>query len=327
MSANQFFSVLSDEAVITARGADTVSFLQGQLTNDVALLGDQGLQLAGYCNAKGRLYATFVLSKRGSDVDLIVPSDMAVTLQKRLSMFVMRAKTKISIDPNAKLIGLCNPPVALVGDSAAIAVNQSVQLMHPNANNVVATLMRLENLPNQVSRYMLLTSAVDMNAWTTYFSVEIAELPYSAWRATEVNAGVTRVGLELTEMFVPQMLNLEILGAVNFKKGCYPGQEVVARSQYLGKMKRRTFLYASSAQPATFRLGGDVTDETTSNVEGQIVGIGATQTGTNLLIETSTDVFTANQAGTSTLKAGDNTLAPLAQPYELPVHESQKRVL
>jgi tRNA-modifying protein YgfZ len=331
MSTNPFFSVLIDDTLISAKGADTVSFLQGQLTNDVVLLEDQGVQLNGYCNAKGRLYATFTLSKQGTDVDLIVPADVAAIVQKRLSMFVMRAKTKLSIDSEARLIGLLNPPAELVGESAAITENRSVQLTHPSASNVTATLMRLSDLvsqsANQSSRYVLQTSISDLDTWRSYFATLMQEQPISTWRAAEINAGVTRVGLELTEMFVPQMLNLELLGAVNFKKGCYPGQEVVARSQYLGKMKRRTFLYSSTAQPADFKLGADVIDSASLSVEGQIVGVGVSDLGATLLIETSTDVFAATQSGSSSLAVGEAKLAPLPQPYEFPVHESLKRVL
>jgi tRNA-modifying protein YgfZ len=327
MNTNQFFSVLNDDALISAKGADTVSFLQGQLTNDVALLEDQGVQLNGYCNVKGRLYATFTLAKRGTDIDLIIPADIAAIVQKRLSMFVMRAKTKLSIDSEARLIGLLNPPAGLVGESAAITVNRSVQLTHPSADNVTATLMRLSDLVNQSSRYVLQTSISDLETWTNYFATFMQEQPITTWRATEINAGITRVGLELTEMFVPQMLNLELLGAINFKKGCYPGQEVVARSQYLGKMKRRTFLYSSSAQPSQFKLAADVIDSVSSNVEGQIVGVGVSDQGATLLIETSTDVFAATQTGSSSLIVGDAKLMPLPQPYEFPVHESLKRVL
>jgi tRNA-modifying protein YgfZ len=332
MSANQFFSILNDDTVITARGTDSVSFLQGQLTNDVALLEDQGVQLTGYCNAKGRLYATFTLIKNSADIDLIVPADIAAIVHKRLSMFVMRAKTKLSLDGDARLVGLANPPPELVGDSAAIAVNQSVKLSHPSAVNVSATLIRLSDLHSQFSRYVLLTNLSDLEVWTSYFSTVMQEQPFANWRAAEVGAGIVRVGLELTEMFVPQMLNLEVLGAVNFKKGCYPGQEVVARSQYLGKMKRRTFLYSANGNCDTFKLGADVIDAATSNVEGQVVGIASFESAgdagqSKLLIETSTDVFAASQAGTTSLKAGNMTLSALAQPYELPVHESLKRVL
>ncbi len=332
MSANQFFSILNDDAVITARGVDSVSFLQGQLTNDVASLEDQGVQLTGYCNVKGRLHATFILIKNAADIDLIVSADVATIVHKRLSMFVMRAKTKLSLDGDARLVGLANPPPELVGDRAAIAVNQSVKLSHPTSANVSATFMRLSDLHSQFSRYVLLTDSSDLEVWTSYFSTVMQEQPFANWRAAEVGAGIVRVGLELTEMFVPQMLNLEVLGAVNFKKGCYPGQEVVARSQYLGKMKRRTFLYSASGNSNTFKLGADVIDAATSNVEGQVVGIASVENAEEVgqrkvLIETSTDVFAATQARTTSLKTGDVMLSALAQPYELPVHESLKRVL
>jgi tRNA-modifying protein YgfZ len=328
MSAKQFFSVLSDDAVISAKGVDTVSFLQGQLTNDVALLEDQGVQLSGYCNAKGRLYATFTLLKSGLDVDLIVPADVAQIVHKRLSMFVMRAKTKLDLDSDARLIGLANPPAELVGESAAIGLNQSVQLSHPSATNVNATLMRLGDLSGQFTRYLILTNALDIDIWVSHLAKFVEQQPTETWRATELNAGVTRVGLPLTEMFVPQMLNLEVLGAVNFKKGCYPGQEVVARSQYLGKMKRRTFLFSAQGVPEGFQLGTDVIDAATTNIEGQIVGVASGDNKeVHLLVETSTDVFAATQAGTAALSSGNVMLKPLVQPYALPIHESLKRVL
>jgi tRNA-modifying protein YgfZ len=335
MSKNPFFTLLHDEALIEARGTDSISFLQGQLTNDVALLEDQSVQLSGYCNVKGRLYATFNVIKYGSDVDLIVPSDIAAALTKRLSMFVMRAKTKLTLIEQARFVGLFSPTPDLVGESAAIAVNQSVQLSHPSDPTLIATLLRLPNFSEanlQIAaqtRYVLVTNETNLSAWVDHFSTSLTQGSLSDWRAAEINAGMTRVGHTLTEMFVPQMLNLELLGAVNFKKGCYPGQEVVARSQYLGKMKRRTFLFSSNAPVSAFTMASDVVNAATLAVEGQVVGIaqGDNPTTSHLLIETSTDIFAACQSGDIALKLAEAVLAPLPQPYELPVHESLKRVL
>jgi tRNA-modifying protein YgfZ len=324
------FAILSDDCVINARGEETVSFLQGQLTNDVATLADGGLQLSGYCNPKGRLFASFHILKQGAGIDLIVPTDVAEFLQKRLSMFVMRAKTKLILNPSTVVIGLLNPPPALVGESARLTPLESAQLSSPEP----ATLIRLTNLTPDQPRYLLLVDRVHLDTWQTELVANGVQISsQSAWRSEELRAGITRVGAKLTEMFVPQMLNLELLGAVSFKKGCYPGQEVVARSQYLGKMKRRTFLFSVEGRYADLALGGDVANAENDQIEGKIVAISGSDDAKlesgrfDILVETSTDTFAAIQSGTMALKIGTSKLVAMKQPYEFPVHESLKRVL
>jgi tRNA-modifying protein YgfZ len=324
------FAILSDDCVINARGEETVSFLQGQLTNDIEALPDGGLQLSGYCNPKGRLFASFHVLKQGSGIDLIVPTDVSETVRKRLSMFVMRAKTKLVLNPSTIVIGLLNPPPSLVGETAGLAPLQSAQLSSPKP----AVLIRLTDLNSDQRRYLLLIDNEYQDSWQAELLANgMHHSSLASWRRDELRAGITRVGAGLTEMFVPQMLNLELLGAVSFKKGCYPGQEVVARSQYLGKMKRRTFLFSAEGASTDFSLGGDVANVDNDQVEGQIVGISArdetpTEHGQfDVLIETSTDTFAAVESGTMALKVGANKLVAIKQPYEFPVHESLKRVL
>jgi tRNA-modifying protein YgfZ len=322
------YCLLTDDALVTARGAESVSFLQNQLTNDVVGLPDQGAQLNGYCNVKGRLYATFLLIKQGVDVDLIFPADIAEVVRKRLSMFVMRAKTKLSFDEDRVLIGLSNPPPTLVGETSGLAIHQSVQLPLPYP----ATLVRLADALG-IARYLLLVAKIELAEWEAYLQLQtVAKAAVEQWRDLELSAGIARVGAGITELFVPQMLNFELLGGVNFKKGCYPGQEVVARSQYLGKMKRRMFLFsaslASADQAVPFALAADVVrTQDAAQIEGQVVGIAISGTTVHLQVETSTDVFAAVQAGELSLSAGGLPLLALPQPYSLPVHESLKRVL
>jgi tRNA-modifying protein YgfZ len=322
------YCLLADDAQITARGEESVNFLQNQLTNDVVGLADQFAQLNGYCNVKGRLYATFLLLKSGADVDLILPADIAEVIRKRLSMFVMRAKTKLLIDEQTALIGLSNPPPTLVGESSSLAIYQSVQLPLPWP----ATLIRLADTLG-TARYLLRVTKTELADWETFLvSQSIPKIPLAQWRDLEISAGIARVGAGISELFVPQMLNFEVLGGVNFKKGCYPGQEVVARSQYLGKMKRRMFLFGASLssadQPIPFALASDVVrTHDAAQIEGQVVGVSQIGMDLHLLVETSTDVFSAVQAGELSLSAGTLPLTALAQPYSLPVHESLKRVL
>lgn len=221
--------------LIRAQGDDAASFLHNQLTNDFSLLGTAEARLAGYCSAKGRLLASFIGWKRGSDDILLACSaDLLAATQKRLSMFVLRAKCKLS-DACAqwRLLGLAGPSAqAWLGAAAPAAVWGKVT--HQGAD--VVRLPDVDGAP----RYL----------WAAPLEVTPPALPplsEAAWRWSEVKSGVARIEAATVDQFVPQMLNYEVLGGVDFKKGCYPGQEVVARSQYRGTIKRRSFLFSSDA--------------------------------------------------------------------------------
>lgn len=221
---------LSHLGVIRARGADAVKFLQGQLTNDVAGMGPSQARLAGFCSAKGRLQASFIVWKLADDELLLAcaASVLPATL-KRLSMFVMRAQCKLTdAGTELRLLGATgNSASALAGDSPAWGVRTV-----PGG-----TLVRLPDVDG-VARALLAVLPGDAPA---------AELAPDAWRLLDVRSGIPTIEAETVEQFVPQMLNYELIGGVDFQKGCYPGQEVVARSQYRGTIKRRMFLFECDA--------------------------------------------------------------------------------
>lgn len=222
---------LSHWGVIRAVGADAVSFLHGQLTQDVQSLGPQQARLAGYCSAKGRLLASFVIWKPGDDEVLMAchVSVLPATL-KRLSMFVLRARCKLS-DASAE--------VALTGVSGAAAQAATHDL--PTWNHRAdehGTWIRLPGVAG-IARAWQVTNAAEPRP--------ADPLALAAWQRLEVDSGIVTIEAATVDQFVPQMLNFELIGAVNFQKGCYPGQEVVARSQYRGTTKRRTLLFAAEA--------------------------------------------------------------------------------
>jgi tRNA-modifying protein YgfZ len=221
---------LTHWGLIRARGADAIKFLQGQLTNDVAQMGAAQVRLAGFCSAKGRLQASFTVWKLTDD-DLLLAcaaSVLPATL-KRLSMFVLRAQCKLS-DAGSEL-----GRHGLVGDSArALAGDAPVWTQRAIDGG---TLVRLPDVDG-VMRCML---AVATPPATT------PALDADTWRALEVRSGIPLIEAATAEQFVPQMLNYEIVGGVDFQKGCYPGQEVVARSHYRGTIKRRMFLFECAA--------------------------------------------------------------------------------
>lgn len=235
LQALQGAARLTDWGVVRAQGADAASFLHGQLTQDVQQLDQRSARLAGYCSAKGRLLASAVLWRAGADELLLACSaDVLPATLKRLSMFVLRAKCKLS-DATAALAlyGLAGPAAA-----AWLGANAPSSLWQ-RADAGGGQVIRLPD-GSGLARYLLALPA-DAAA------PPLPALPLEAWQWLEAASGVARIVAATVEQFVPQMVNFELVGGVNFQKGCYPGQEIVARSQYRGSLKRRAFVFASDA--------------------------------------------------------------------------------
>lgn len=229
---------LSHLGIIRAAGSDAASFLHNQLTNDVLLLKEGESRLAAFCNAKGRMQASFVVYKRSAEeVLLICRKDLIAQTVKRLSMFVLRAKAKLSdASDEFQLLGLA-------GDAALAALNGASTA--PWQRYAVGTADVLNLYPALGQPRAFWIAPKDETAPTG--SAMSADL----WQVGEVMSGIAWVELATFEAFVPQMLNYESVDGVNFKKGCYPGQEVVARSQFRGTLKRRAFIaYSELAMSA-----------------------------------------------------------------------------
>jgi folate-binding protein YgfZ len=246
-----FVAPVGNLGLIAARGDDAATFLHGQLTNDVVKLPAGEVRLAGYCTPKGRLQATMLMWRAATDgtIYLLLPAAIQPAFQKRLSMFVMRAKAKL-VDAtrdaqNAVVLGLG-------GAHADAALRAHGATLPPAPNTVVedasGTLLRLADAFG-APRYLWLTSAETALRALPVLTATLALGGTEAWELSGIHAGIAQVTPATVEQFVPQMINYELVGGVNFKKGCYPGQEIVARSQYLGKLKRRTTL-VTIADPA-----------------------------------------------------------------------------
>jgi folate-binding protein YgfZ len=223
--------------VIRAKGADAASFLQSQLTNDLASLAAGSARLAGFCSAKGRLQASFVVWRDGDDEFLLsCPRSVLAPTLKRLSMFVLRAKCKLSdASDEIALFGVVGPAAAAMLDDAA------VWQARPHGASTAIRLPDGAGLPR-----VLLAAPLGSE-------VDVAAAPAMAletWHWLEVESGIVTIEAATVDRFVPQMVNFELVGGVDFQKGCYPGQEVVARSQYRGTTKRRAFLFDCDVVPA-----------------------------------------------------------------------------
>jgi len=234
-------SPLSHWGVIKVAGADAASFLHGQMTQDFALLGMNEARLAAFCNAKGRMQASFVGFKTSAEeVLLCCPVDVLAATLKRLSMFVLRAKAKLT-DATAefRLYGAAGNAVLPGLGSPTWSKTEHEQ----------ATWVRLpsaEGWPRALVVQPLVQPALH------------ATLGVDLWNWLEVRSGVCMVTQPIFEAFVPQMLNYESVGGVNFKKGCYPGQEVVARSQFRGTLKRRAHVAACDQAGASLAVGQEL---------------------------------------------------------------------
>ncbi|MFB9240359.1 folate-binding protein YgfZ [Massilia antarctica] len=239
-----FVAPITDQGLIAVTGDDAASFLHNQLTNDVEHLGLAEARLAGYCSPKGRLQATFLMWRTSESVFLQLARDIQPALQKRLSMFVLRAKAKLSDAGAGQVllgIGGAAAQAALAPLFGALPPTPYSRIDHP-----LGTLIRVADAFGSARYQWLATPEAAQAAWPA-LAAGLRAAGTDAWRLADIHAGVPQVTLKTQEQFVPQMVNFELLGGVNFKKGCYPGQEIVARSQYLGKLKRRTALAAIDA--------------------------------------------------------------------------------
>ena len=230
---------LSHWGVIRARGPDAVKFLQSQLTNDVVTLGLLQTRLGGFCSAKGRLQASFVVWKAApDDVLLACSAGVLPATLKRLSMFVMRAQCKLTnATDELPLWGLAGASATRLMPDMAVGEKRDTE---------AGAWLRLPDV-GDTPRGVLAAAG---NASRPAVFVDAPVITPDAWRLLEVRSGIPVIEAGTVDRFVPQMLNYELVGGVDFQKGCYPGQEVVARSQYRGTIKRRMFLYDIDAEAA-----------------------------------------------------------------------------
>ena len=297
---------LADWGLIRAQGADAATFLHSQLTQDVTALGPTEARLAGFCSAKGRLQASFVLWRGDADTVLLACSaDLLAPTLKRLSMFVLRAKCKLS-DASAELAihGLAGTEAqAWLGEGAPAQAWGVLPVGDGRA-------IRLPDAAGQ-PRFLLVQPAAAP-------APALPPLAPETWQWLEVQSGVARIVAATAEHFVPQMVNLELVGGVNFQKGCYPGQEIVARSQYRGTLKRRAMLFDSAADSGP---GQEVFHSADPGQPAGLVVLAARRPGgsSSALVEIK---LAALAAGSLHLGAADGpVLTRSALPYAIPTDQ------
>jgi hypothetical protein len=224
---------LAQFSTLRVSGPDAQSFLQNLLSNDIREVSSSHAQYSSFNSAKGRMLATFLIWQDGSDYLLQLPTSLADGMRKKLSMYVLRAKVSIS---DAKLAS-----IGLSGASAqALLPEDCARLPLMGAAHVeemAAGIIRLGD-----TRFLLTTTQEQSPALWQKLSSQGTPAGEENWDWLDIRAGIACILPQTQEQFVPQMANFDLIGGVNFKKGCYPGQEIVARMHYLGKLKRRMYL-------------------------------------------------------------------------------------
>ena len=212
---------LTDHGLIRASGEDAASFLHNLLTNDITHLEEGQVRRAALCTAKGRMIASFLIWREGSDYLLQLSADILPGILKKLSMYILRSKVKLT-DVSSERV-----QIGLLG----IAAGPDEPMRFAPCEDGVA--LRLD-----AGRSILVVPADQAESRLAGLGTQA---PLSEWHLAEIRAGIPRVVAATQEAFVPQMVNFEVadVGGVSFQKGCYPGQEIVARTHYLGKVKRR----------------------------------------------------------------------------------------
>jgi len=295
---------LSHLGLLQIEGADAFTFLQGQVTNDVKQLDGHRAHYTGYCNPKGRLLALFLAFSHQNHVHLQMPKALIESIAKRLKMYVMRSKVEIQ-DVSESVI-----KIGINGPNATELLNTLFTTVPQNAYELV-TLdnAAIVKLPGDKPRFEIFTDIANAPAIWNTLSQGTKTVDASYWEWLEIQAGIPEVYLNTQEEFVPQMLNLDLLDGINFKKGCYTGQEIVARTHYLGTIKRRTQLAHINTQP---NIGDDVLNGNQESI-GKIVRCAPTPgSGYDVLAEIRLESMDAGQ-----LLVGGSPLNIQPLPYKI----------
>ena len=263
------FADLSHLGIISVHGKDTADFLQGQFSNDVRQVDERRSQLSAYCTPKGRILGLFRLFKRGDTYYLRLPLDTLDAVLERLRRYVLRAEVTLE-DATDNFIRIGVSGKEAMEELSAVLGNLPKQ-EGMAVQTADLTVLRVPGVHPRFEVYALSYEAAQ-SLWDT-LNVRGAPVGQAAWQLTEIQAGLPTVYASTTEQFIPQMLNLQLIDGVNFRKGCYPGQEIVARTQYLGVLKRR--MYAGRIAECTPPSPGDAlyTPKDRVQAAGQLVDV------------------------------------------------------
>lgn len=231
-------AALPQYALLHFSGADAQAFLHAQLTCDVQALQPDTSTYGGYCTPKGRLLATFLLWRNADGYTMLLPLELAEPIRKRMSMYILRSKVKA--EDLTTLYGCAG----ITGPDAAQTITALGGVI-PEQPHAAATVKGISVMHLPADRYLMVLPRAQLDALSAAAS--------KLWDQLDIAAGIPFILPQTQEEFVPQTVNLDLIGGLSYTKGCYPGQEIVARTHYLGKLKQRMY----RAQLASYAAPGD----------------------------------------------------------------------
>jgi folate-binding protein YgfZ len=312
---------LTDYALLAFDGPDAADFLHRQLSSDVQALSAERCQLATYNSPKGRVLATLTLWRTETGFLVQLPAAIAEPIRRRLSMYILRSKVQASdVTDRFLRFGIGGPnaqqmliAAGLPSPETDYGLIRGAPFQSGEASGRVDYALRLG-----ANRYELVFAETDsaLAVWRALEEHGAKPAEFAAWRWLTLVTGIAEVGAETQDQFVAQMLNYELIGGISFTKGCYPGQEIVARTQYRGEVKRRTVLgHAAAAQePAA---GSVIFSEGTDQPIGMVINCAASPaSGYDLLACLHLEFAAASRLHLGTPDGPQLVLNEL--PYHLP---------
>jgi folate-binding protein YgfZ len=306
---------LSQFGILKVSGEEAQTFLQNLCSNDIKAITPNLAQLNSLNTAKGRVLATFLVWQSGADYFLQFPHSLLAAMHKKLSMYVLRAKVKIE-DVSSQLISL-----GISGSQAVEILNSSIGLV-PQTDlaaefNATTRVIRITQ-----NRYQIISVPESAAELWQKLGTQARPVGSPCWDWLNIRAGIPVILPATQEQFVLQMLNLEIIGGVSFKKGCYPGQEIVARMHYLGKVKQRTYLAHVNSneplQPNDSLFSEDFSGQSSGNI---LNSAPAPQGGYDVLATLHTS--SVNSAQTIHWKTAEGAILNILDlPYIFPAEKS-----
>lgn len=293
--------------VLHVAGSDAVDFLQNQLTQSVRDLGQEQTRLAAWCNAKGRTRALFRVMPTDTGILLVTDNELLEAVQPKLQMFVLRAQVALTrLSESEGFLGFAGPAAeVLLTEMAGSLPTEAGGLTRAGDLHIVA-------LPHgDRLRYLLLAPTEQLADIRARAEQALTVGNAEFWRLLDIRAGLPEVTLPTQETIIPTMLNLEPLGGISYEKGCYPGQEVVARMHYLGQLKRR--MYRAQTNTPTPAAGTGVTDAK-GGTAGTVVSAANTPEGSSELLA----VLRIDAAEAGELFVNDQPITLLDLPYPPP---------
>ena len=286
---------LSNLALLKISGEDAEHFLQGQLTNDVTHLTDTHTHLSAYCTPKGRVLALFRAFRRDDAYMLQLPRDILAPVQKRLGMFILMAKVTLQdVSDELAHFGIIGADsIRLLESHFTTLPNEEKKVVHQEG-------LTLIQHPGATPRHQVIGPTEAVQQLWLALEGEASRVSAQTWLLLDIRAGIPTVDLNTQESFIPQMLNLDAIDGVSFTKGCYVGQEVVARMHYLGKQKR--FMYCATVETDQTLQAGDQLYSPSSHSEqgaGTIVDLQRIDNGYELLVVLESKIAETNDVRVS----------------------------